>query len=184
MRFLVLILSLVFATGVAGAQVKNEFECVRSGPERILKKRSYPKATFVLDKDKDNRFEKIGYERVRLDRKTKLTIVNYGCENYTLIFRFEINESGQKVGNTRFWYQKLITLMQGLKNGIRSKDASFVDRGTRALSSYVKRNRVVRTQKHIKFGGTEIEEMVSMERVIKKGPNRFIIAASYGVGTL
>jgi hypothetical protein len=68
---------------------EDSFECVRAEPEPVVKKNIYPKTEFRLETNKEFPFQKLGYETVEFKNGDKLLIEHVGCENYTLIFRFE-----------------------------------------------------------------------------------------------
>lgn len=158
-------------------------ECVRSVPEPILKKSVFPKTTFTKTKNEENTSETIGYEKVKINKNVDLTIKNWGCENYTLTFQFLIRNQSQKIGNTKFWYDKAIELMNLVKKGIRAEDISLINRGLKAFSVYRNKSKNPKYENYIEFGGTEIKDVVVLEKVTEQGGNHSL-EISFGVGPL
>jgi hypothetical protein len=176
--------SLVFISFVCvNAQTKADVDCVRSVPEPILSKKYFPTATFSLTKNKENPSEQIGTEKIKLNKNTSLTIKNWGCENYTLTFRYELNKFSHKLEDTKFWYKKAIELMKQIKSGIRSADKSLIERGTNALSSYIKKTKKPKFETDISFGGKEIRDIVIVNKARKQG-QKYQLEVTFSVGHL
>jgi hypothetical protein len=176
--------SLIFISFICvNAQSKADFECVRSVPEPILSKKYFPLKTFSLSKNTENPSERIGTEKVKLDKNTSLTIKNWGCENYTLTFRYEISGFSHKSADSKFWYKKAIELMKQVKSGIRSTDKSLIERGTNALSSYIKKTKKPKFETDISFGGKEIRDIVIVNKARKQG-QKFQLEVTFSVGPL
>lgn len=177
------LLMLAFALCGYGQTTQSDV-CVRAVPEPIIKKRVFPKTMFNLVKNNSYPFESIGYEKVNIKNNLNLTIVNSGCENYTLTFRFEISNIEHKIEDTRFWYKKAVELMLLTKKGIRAQDVNLVGRGTNAIVSYIKKNRSLRYGNYIEFGGDEIKDTAVLEKVKKQVSGKYQIEISYGIGPL
>lgn len=158
-------------------------ECVRSIPEPILKKSVFPKKTFTKTKNKENTGETIGFEKVKIDKNIDLTIKNQGCENYTLTFQFLVGNQSQKTSDTKFWYGKAIELMNSVKKGIRKEDINLINRGLKAILAYKNKSKNPKYENYIDFGGTEIRDVVVLERVVKQG-RKHKVEISFGVGPL
>lgn len=158
-------------------------ECVRSIPEPILKKSVFPKKTFIKTKNKENTGETIGYEKVKVVKNVDLMIKNWGCENYTLTFQFLVNNQRQKISDTKFWYAKAIDLMNLVKKGIRAEDINLINRGLKAISAYRKKTKNPQYAHYIDFGGTVIEDVVVLEKVVKQN-RKYKLEISFGVGPL
>ena len=158
-------------------------ECVRSIPEPILKKAVFPKKTFTTTKNKENAGETIGFEKVKVNKNVDLTIKNWGCENYTLTFQFLVGNQRQKISDTKFWYDKAIMLMNSVKKGIRSQDVNLINRGLKAISRYRVKAKHPKYENYISFGGTVIEDVVVLEKVVKRG-KKHKIEISFGIGPL
>jgi len=151
-------------------------------PNRLLKKKFTLKPLLSCKKNKSFPFNDIGFETVKFTNGDKLTIEHSGCENYTLIFRFETSRYNGKPADARFWYKKAVQLMQQAKKGFGSNN--LIDRGMKALNSYIKNNRTLRFAKEISFGGEEIRDVVFFNQVKKRKGNRYEVELSFGIGPL
>lgn len=158
-------------------------ECVRAIPVPILKKAVFPKKTFTLTTNKENSGEKIGYEKTKVNKDVDLTIVNAGCENYTLTFQFSVKKLNRNSNDTKYWYGKAIELMNLIKKGIRSSDVSLVNRGLKAINSYRNKTRNPKFENYIDFGGKDIRDVVALSKVSKKGLEHKV-EISFSVGPL
>jgi hypothetical protein len=158
-------------------------DCVRSVPEPILMKSVFPTKTFTKTKNKENTGETIGFEKVKVNKNVDLTIKNYGCENYTLTFQFLVGNQSQRIGDTKFWYDKAFELMNLVKKGIRREDINLINRGLKAISNYRKKTKNPKYENHIDFGGKEIRDVVVLERVVRQG-KKHKVEISFGVGPL
>ncbi len=166
------------------AQTTQSDDCVRAIPEPIIKKQVFPKTSFTLVKNKSYPFEAIGYEKVQIENNLNMTIINSGCENYTLTFQFELGGLSHKIEDTKFWYKKAVELMLMTKKGIRSQDVSLINRGTNALSSHIGKNKTLKYEDYIDFGGSEIRDVVAVNKVKKQGLKKYQIEISYSIGPL
>lgn len=166
------------------AQTTQSDDCVRAVPEPIIKKQIFPKTSFKLEKGESYPFESVGYEKVEINNNLNLTIINSGCENYTLTFRFEIGNLSHKIEDTKFWYRKAVELMLMTKKGIRSEDVNLITRGTNAIRSYTERNRTLKYGNYIDFGGKEIRDTAVLDKVKKQDAKKYRIEISYSIGPL
>jgi hypothetical protein len=176
--------SLIFISVICASAQKSAVECVRSVPEPILSKKHFPGKTFNLTNNQENPSEQIGTEKVKLNTNTNLTIKNWGCENYTLTFRFETGGFSHNLEDTKFWYRKIVELMNQIKKGIRSTDRGLINRGANALSSYLKRTRKQKFEHEISFGGNEIRYFVIVNKTKKLEREKYRIEITYSVGPL
>ncbi len=176
-----LIIAFVFC---GQGQITQSDDCVRAIPEPIIKKQVFPKTSFRLVKGKSYPFESVGYEKVQIKDGLNLTIINSGCENYTLTFRFEVSNLSHKTEDARFWYGKAVELMLMVKKGIRSQDTDLIKRGTNAVNSYIKKNRKLKYENYIDFGESEIRDVVVVDKVKKQGLKNYQIEISYSIGPL
>ena len=166
----------------ANAQ-KTSVECVRSVPVPILKKSVFPKKTFNLTKSKENPGEMIGYEKVKVNKGSDLTIVNAGCENYTLTFQFLVKNQNRPTTDTKFWYKTAIELMNSIKKGIRSVDLDLINRGLRAVTTYLHKTKKPKFENYLEFGGTDIRDTVVLDKVSQQA-GKHKVAISFSVGPL
>lgn len=176
-----IILILITVFGV-DAQ-KTSVECVRAVPVPILKKSVFPKKTFNLTKNKENPGEMIGYEKVKVNKDIDLTIVNAGCENYTLNFQFMVKNQKRPTTETNFWYQTAIDLMNSIKKGIRSVDLDLISRGLRAVANYLHKTKKPKFENYLEFGGTDIRDTVVLDKVSQQA-GKHKISISFSVGPL
>jgi hypothetical protein len=163
------------------AQTQSD-ECVRAAPKPIVIKKIFPKTTFVIKKNKAFPFELKGFETVNFKNGDKLVIENGGCENFTLIFRFETDRFSEKPADVKFWYQKSIQLMREMLSGIDAPIA--LRQGTNALASYLKKTSRPKFNQEIDFGGTEIRDTTSLVSVKKINQNRYKIELFFSTGPL
>jgi len=171
----------VSQTNVAGDE--DSFECVRATPESIVKKKIFPKTKFTLRKNEEFPFQPIGFETVEFDNGDNLTIENTGCENFTLIFYFETSRFSGKTDDARFWYRAAARLIEQTRKGLID-DTTLVRNGTKALNSYIKKNKTLKFDEEISFGGTVIREIVTLGEVEKLKNGRYKIELSFGIGPL
>ncbi|MGI8494894.1 MAG: hypothetical protein ACR2L1_06230 [Pyrinomonadaceae bacterium] len=176
-----LILTFVFC---GQGQTTQSDDCVRAIPEPIIKNQVFPKTSFKLVKGKSYPFESVGYEKVQIKDGLNLTIINSGCENYTLTFRFEVSNLSHNIKDANFWYGKAVELMLMVKKGIRSQDTGLITKGTNAINSYIKKNRELKYENYIDFGGSEIRDVVVVDKVKKQGLKKYQIEISYSIGPL
>lgn len=178
---LIFLMLAVFVVG-GRAQETQSSECVRATPERIFKKRVFPQATFALRKNKSFPFEQIGTEKLTLKNGDKLTVKNFGCENYSLSFRFETARFSRRVNDTKFWYKTAVQLIRQTIKGLRAP--GLIVRGTEALNLYIKNNKKLEFEAEIDFGGSGIRDVASVSKVKRRGGKKFEVEVSFGVGPL
>jgi hypothetical protein len=177
------LLIIAFALCAQGQTTQSD-DCVRAIPEPIIKKTVFPKTSFKLIKNKSYPFESVGYEKVQIKNGIDLTIINSGCENYTLTFRFELSNLSHQTEDAKFWYRKAVELMLMVKKGIRSQDTNLIVRGTNAINSYIKKNRKLKYENYIDFGGSDIRDVAVVDKVEKQGRRKYQIEISYSIGPL
>jgi hypothetical protein len=161
---------------------KNSPECVRAKPVAIIKKEKFPNATFKLEKNKNFPFEYLGYETVQFDNGDKLLIENIGCENFTLIFRFETNRFSGKSNDVRFWYKKAGQLISEVLIGIN--EPNLISDQVKGLNSYVEKNKRLKYNKEIIVSDEGIKENVKLEKVKFLKNKRIRITLHFNTGPL
>lgn len=184
MKPIIFALLILISFVCVNAQSKADVDCIRGTPQRIINKKHYPPATFKLTKNKEYPFEQTGTEKVRLDKNTNLIIFNSGCEYFSLTFSYELSGFSHKLSDTKFWYQKAISLMAKLEKGIRSTDKWLIKKGTKALKLYIKKTRTPKFETDIDFGISEIREFVIVKKAVKQGQNKYQFEVSFSVGPL
>jgi hypothetical protein len=162
---------------------QDSFECVRSTPESILKENHFIESNFTLRKNEEYPFQMLGLETAKFKNGDRLTIENIGCENYTLVFRFETERFSGDVSDTRYWYRAASQLIEQTKKGI-ADDTGLVKNGTKALSSYIRKNKKPAFNAEIEFGGKEIRSAVTISEPIKRSGKTVEIEITFGIGPL
>ena len=161
---------------------ENAFECVRSEPAPIIKKSVFPNTIFRLKKNKEYPFQNLGYETVTFTNGDKLLIENIGCENYTLIFHIQTSRFLGKEDDARFWYKTAAQIMAQVNKGI--SDPYITKIGLKALNTYIKKNKKLKFDMEIDFGGSVIRSVVTLNEIKKIKNNRVEIVLSFGTGPL
>lgn len=177
------------ASGKNPSQIKNVVQgvntppivrqqCVRSIAKPIVKRSVFPKTSFRLNKDKLT-----GIETVNFKNGEKLIINNAGCEYYALTFRFETARFQARVSDLDFWFKKAVLLMNEIHRGIRAP--IDLKKGTAALDRYISRNRSnLKLTEEIDFGGSDIRDFVSINKLQKLRGQRFALEISFATGPL
>lgn len=162
---------------------QDSFECIRATPESILKKTHFVESNFTLRKNEEFPFEMLGFESAKFKNGDKLLVENVGCENYTLIFRFETERFSGSLSDTKYWYQTAVRLIKQTKKGIID-NAGLIKNGTQALDSYIRKNKKPAFNEEIDFGGKEIRSVVIISEPVKRVGKAVEIEISFGIGPL
>ena len=179
----IILLFLLFTCfGVCANAQTQSSECVRGAPQPIVIRKRFPKTVFSLRKNKAYPFELTGFETVNFKNGGKLVIENGGCENFTLIFRFETGRFSGKPNDVKFWYQKAIQLMQEIQSGIKAPVA--IRKGVKALNSYLQKTLHPKFNQEIDFGGREIRDVTSLIGVKKLSQKNYKIELFFTTGPL
>lgn len=161
---------------------EDSFECVRAVPEPIIRKEVYPETTFRLEKNREFPFQNLGYETVEFANGDKLLIEHLGCENFTLIFRFETGRFSGKSADARFWYHAAAELLAQTDKGTREQYKLKSE--LKALNSYIKKTKRLKFDEEIDYCGTDIKCVISLDEVKELKDNRVEIVVSTGIGPL
>ncbi len=161
---------------------ENSSECVRSEPEPVVKKDVFPNTSFRLETNKEFPYQKLGYETVEFKNGDRLLIEHAGCENFTLIFRFETKRFAAEPADVRFWYRAAVELMSEAEKGIAK--SFLIPQGLKALNTYPTNDKQLEFDKQIDFGTGEIRSVVSVNDVKKLANDRYEIAVAFGTGPL
>jgi hypothetical protein len=160
----------------------QDFECVRAKPEPIINNAIFAETTFKLEKNIEFPHQEIGFEAVLFKNGDTLVVEHSGCENYTLVFRFETERFSNNTEDSAAWYKNAISLMEQTIKGIR--EPNLMIRGTKALKSHLKKTKTPKFDESIDFGGDEIRSSVSVKTVEKKSENKYEVQVSFGIGPL
>jgi hypothetical protein len=159
---------------------ESTFPCVRSVPEPILRQEA--NAKFELQPD-----SLVGFETVVLDNGDVLTIKNWGCEYYTLTFQFETTRFQADTNDLKYWFQKagiLLTGILGLENAPMD-----IKKGLMYLEYYRHHREKEGSEgfnlgEEIDFGGTEIRDIISVDRIAKLSDKKYLVEISVATGPL
>lgn len=157
-------------------------DCIRGQAEPIVLKSVFPNTHFRLNADSLS-----GIETVDFENGDKLIINNWGCEYYTLTFRFETLRFQGDIVDIPFWYKKAVILVGELVDGIDSP--IDIKKGIDKLTNYIEANSK-NNYANLKFGeeidfgieGTRI--FVSLDQIEKLSKDKFAITISFSVGPL
>lgn len=153
-------------------------ECVRGQAEPVIIKTVFPNTKFILQSDSLTAIETVEFEN-----GDKLIIRNWGCEYYVLTFRFETSRYIADTTAMKYWYVAACKIMKDIKHGI---DAPIdIENGLLALNKHISGNVFdLKLQTEIDFGGSEIREFVSLDRIEKLENNRFALTITFATGPL
>ena len=153
-------------------------DCVRGQAEPIIKKTVFPNTKFILQPD-----SLTAIETVIFDNGDNLTIRNWGCEYYTLTFRFETSRFQADTTAMKYWYVTTYRILREMQQGI---DAPVdIEKGLQALNSHISKNVFdLKLQTEIDFAGDVIREFITVEQIEKLTDNKFAITVSFTTGPL
>ena len=162
---------------------QDSVECIRPIPESILKKKHFIESNFTLRKNEEYPFQMLGFETAKFKNGDNLIIENIGCENYTLVFRFETGRFSGGISDAKYWYQTAFQLIEQTKKGV-ADETSLVKNGTKALSSYIRKNKKPKFDEEIDFGGKEIRSVLTISKPKKLSGTIVEIEIIFGIGPL
>lgn len=169
-------LRLLLPALLLGSSPTPDDDCVRSLPEPVLKKAVFPTAAFRFDKARRE-----GTETARLRDGTRLSIRNWGCEFYTLTFRFE-GQRPAPPADTRAWYRQAAALLRqtapGLQAGIHPLQAAAAL--TRAADAKI----APALNQELHYAGEEIRETVTLAQARSTGGTSYHLELTVALGPL
>lgn len=152
-------------------------DCVRGKADPIVKKSVFPNSVFKLNADSLTAIEKID-----LKSGDKVIIENTGCEYYVLSFRIETSKYQADTTDIPFWYNKAYLLVTEISKGIDSPIQ--IEKGLEYLKSYIDKNQKLELGEEIEFGGNDIRDFLSVNRIQKLTDKKFAIEISFATGPL
>jgi len=161
---------------------ENDSNCIRGKAEPIIKKSVFPNTTFQIQPDKLTAIETVNF-----DNGDKLIIKNWGCEYYVLTFRFETSRYQEDTANLSFWFKKSALLLNELTKGIDSpiNIKSGIDKLVTKIDDDKKNNyQNLALGEEIDFGGDDIRDFLTIEKIEKLTDRKFAIEISFSTGPL
>jgi len=150
-------------------------DCVRGAAEPVLRKSVYPKARFQLQPDKLTGIETLGFAN-----GDRLTIKNWGCEYYTLTFRFETTRFQQDTTARAQWYRHSVTLLTELLPGLAAP--LDIKDGVAALRRYVDQGNVGPRSEEIYYGRPGNVEFVAVDKIQKLAGRKYAVEVTFALG--
>ena len=178
-----LVSSIAVVAPIAIAQTDPQsFSCARATPTAIVKKSVFPNSSFVLEQHVSNNIKvPVGIETFRLADGTKLTIENGGCESYSLSFRFETDRATAKIGNRRYWFNRIVKLLRQVQPGLES---SQLKQGIGGLETYIAQHHNLELDKDIDYGGKEIRSLVTITNIAPLPKSKVVLEVRFYDGPL
>jgi hypothetical protein len=157
-------------------------ECSRGVAEPIVLNSVFPNSYFKLQTDNFS-----GIEIVEFDNDERLIITNQGCDSFWLTFRFETSRFKEDTTNLLFWYKTSVLLMNEILEGLNSP--INIGRGTNELKKFINSQETnafanLKLHEEVDFGGDEIRDYVSLDRIQKIDNDKFAIEISFVTGPL
>ena len=148
-------------------KVPKSPECTRDIPESITDKTVFPLSRFRLRMNTKYPFEHLGYETIDFENGDELLIENIGCENFTLVFRYETSRFSHDLKDAKFWYKTAIELVSDTIKGIEK--IPLPKNGLKALKEHINKNKKLKFKEQIEFCESETKCVVSVDGVKKLG---------------
>lgn len=156
--------------------------CVRGEATPLVIKSVFPNTTFQLQPDSLSAIETVNF-----DNGDKLIINNYGCEYYVLTFRFETSRFQDDTTNIPFWFKKSCLLLSEIYDGIDC--VISLKEGVDKLVNYIDADQPNNYQNlellhEIDFGGTDMRDVISVDRIEKMSADKYAIEITFWKGPL
>lgn len=157
---------------------KLSSDCARGIPEPVIEKEDYTNAVFTLANDSST-----ATETLKLSNGDRLTITHTGCEYYTLAFRFETGRYAADTADLKYWYATASKLLTPL---ISATQAPInIKRGVMFLGyETAKPETELYLNEEIDFGGEDIRESISLNRIEKLSNNKYAVEITFSIGPL
>lgn len=154
--------------------------CKHTVAQSVVKKGTYPKATFQLQADKNS-----GVDKIEFDNGDRLTIKNWGCDYAALTFYFETTRFQDEPTNAGFWYKRTVTLLNEVNKSLETI-VDVVD-GTDRLVTQIENNisdgyQNLRLDEELPFGEDEIRNFVIIHKVEKLSDKKYGIEVTFAKG--
>ena len=123
-----------------------------------------------------------GIETVNFENGDKLIIKNWGCEYYVLTFRFETSRFQQDTTDLKYWFKTATGLVTEIFDGVDSP--IDIKKGITQLTNHIDSDKNLKLGDEIDFGGNEIREFVSVDRIEKLTDKKYAVEISFATGSL
>lgn len=155
----------------------EDFDCTRGIPEPTLDPVKFPNRTFELNE------ENKGIETVEFKNGDQLIITNDGCEYIILSFEFTTSRFKQDTTDLKYWSESAVKLLENVRE--HSHTSFDWDKGLSALQSYYHDKNPKRLLgQEINFGGEDIRNFVSLDKIRKVSEKAYEVKVTFGVGPL
>lgn len=156
--------------------------CKHAVSQSLVKKGSYPNATFQLQTDKNS-----GVDNIKFDNGDILTIRNWGCNYAALTFYFETSRFQDEPTNAGFWYKRTVTLLNEVHKNLETN--VDVAKGTERLVTQIENNisdgyQNLKFDEELPFGEDAMRNFVIIQKVEKLSDKKYGIEVTFAKGPL
>lgn len=157
--------------------------CFHEEPTGILEKNAFPKMSFELQSDK-----KVGIETVNFENGDKLTIKDWGCNDYMLTFRFETSRFQSEPTNVGFWYKRTVTLLNEINKKVSDSPINIIS-GTNRLMERIEEEvpngyQNLEFNEELGFEDGDVRTYVKIDRVEQLSDKKFAIEITFSKGPM
>lgn len=163
----------------------SDFQCMRAMPEPIVNKTIFPKTIFQLAPDSLSALETVDFEN-----GDRLIIEHFGCEYFSLKFRFETSRFNTDTTDIAFWYKKTVILVSELLQGLHKP--KHMRKGIKVLSEHIEKDqhndyRNLRLGEEIDYGDTDFptfRDFLIIESIQKLTDKKCAVEITFSSGPL
>jgi|GEM_PF-3176853 len=157
------------------------YDCTRSIPGPVLDSTRFLDWNFKLEKIQEGNLLQ-GTEFALLKNGNSLTIINSGCEYYSLVFEFTTRNHSEKTDNLAYWAKTTVSLLNEIKDHCHAP----VDWETleKELLKAYQPNSKSALKKELIINDSEIGTVASLEEVEQLDKQMVKITLQYSVGPL
>ncbi|WP_341899953.1 hypothetical protein [Fluviicola taffensis] len=157
------------------------YDCTRSIPSPVLDSTAFRDWNFKLEKIQEGNVLQ-GIEYALLKSGNYLTIINSGCEYYSLTFEFTTRNYSGKTDDLAYWAKTTVSLLNEIKDHCHAP----VDWETleKELLKAYQTNSKNALKKELIINDSEIGTIASLEKVEQLDKQMVKISLQYSVGPL
>lgn len=168
---------------VTTVSTEADSNCIHEEPAGIIEKNAFPNMSFELQPDK-----KGGIETVNFENGDKLTIKDWGCNDYILTFRFETNRFQSEPTNTGFWYKRTVTLLNEINKKMSDSPINIVF-GTNRLMERIEEEvpngyQNLAFNEELDFEDGDVRTFVRIDKVEQLSDKKFAIEITFSKGPI